>query len=135
MTTVRDDSPVIARPDDTAGRIREYIRTHPDIRKQEYATADDALQGSCYVAAEAYFHARGGVGSGLDIYCLSWGDVDATYSGTHWFLGMGDTVIDLSLPTAADGQHIPWATAHRRAFITGYEPSRRAETLLGAVTD
>lgn len=135
MTTVRDESPVEISPDGTADRIREYIRTHPEIRKQRYATPDEALHGSCYVAAEAYFHAQGGTNSSLDIYCLSWGDVDSTYSGTHWFLGEADTVIDLSLPTVEDGQHVPWATARRRAFLTGYEPSRRAQTVLAVVTD
>ena len=118
------------KPDDTSNRIREYIRSHPEVRKDEYTSEEDPLHGSCYVAAEAFFHAKGGTESGLDIYCLSWKDVDPTYEGTHWFLREGDTIYDLSLPTAAIGSGIPFTEARRRAFLTGYEPSRRCQRLL-----
>lgn len=128
-----DAKTVVVEPDATARHIREYIREHPSIRKDQYDDPDTALQGSCYVAAEAYFHASGGTDSGLDIHCLSWSDVDPTYEGSHWFLTDADRVIDLSLPTPGHGESVPWSTARTRAFITGYEPSQRAETVLEAI--
>lgn len=124
---------VVVNPDETADCIREYIRSNPDVRKDEYTSDEDPLHGSCYVASEAYFHAMGGTDSGLDIYCLSWSDVDADVSGTHWFLRRGKTVIDLSLPTPAYADGVPWGVARRRAFITGYEPSNRAKQILEVV--
>lgn len=127
------DHEVFVEPDATARQIREYIRSHPDIRKDEYATPEDALQGSCYVAAEAYWHADGGADSDLDVCCLSWSDVDPAYDGTHWFLRNENEIIDLSLSTPAEGDGVPWDTARTRVFITGYEPSQRAQTILEAI--
>ena len=121
---------ICVEPDETARQIREYIRAHPDVRKDEYTSDEDPLHGSCYICSEAYFHATGGTESGLDIYCLSWRDVDPEREGTHWFLGEDDTVYDLSLPTASIGSGIPFTEARRRAFLTGYEPSLRCQTLL-----
>lgn len=127
MTEVR------VAPDDTAERLREYVRTHPEVRHPDYRDCVNPVRESCYVLSEAYFHAQGGQDSGLDIYCLSWADVDPDYDGTHWFLRDGDTVIDLSLPSPAAGEGVPWDTARRRAFITGYEPSNRTERVLAAL--
>jgi len=124
---------VYVEPDALARQIREYIRENPGIRKEEYATPEEALHGSCYVAAEAYWHADGAEDSDFDVCCLSWSDVDPSYEGTHWFLRNGDDVIDLSLPTPADGDGIPWDVARTRVFITGYEPSDRARTILNAI--
>lgn len=121
---------VLVSPDGEAADIRRYIREHPDIRKEEYASDDDALLGSCYVAAEAYYHARGGTDSDLDIYCLSWSDVDETFEGTHWFLREGRFVFDLSLPDSTYASGIPWDVARKRAFLTGYEPSKRCRRVL-----
>lgn len=123
---------VAVEPDPTAERIREYVRDHPDVVKDEYLH-DDPVKGGCYVLSEAYFHAQGGTDSGLDIYCLSWSDVDENYEGTHWFLRDGDTVIDLSLPDPSHGSTVPWDVARCRAFITGYEPSARADRVLEAI--
>lgn len=120
-------------PDDAARRIRGYIRSNPGVRKDEYTSDRDPLHGSCYVAAEAYFHAQGGTESGLDIYCLSWKDVDPDADSTHWFLRDGDAVLDLSLPEASMGENIPWDVARRRAFLTGYEPSNRCQRILDAL--
>ena len=128
------DYEILVEPDDVARQIRDYIRSNPDIRKAEYATPEDALNGSCYVAAEAYWHADGAADSDLEVNCLSWSDVDPAYDGTHWFLRRDNEIIDLSLATPDDGEHVPWDTARTRVFITGYEPSQRAETILEAIT-
>jgi len=128
-----EDYEIFVEPDAVARQIREYIRANPGIRKDEYATPEDALHGSCYVAAEAYWHADGGADSDLDVNCLSWHDVDPSYEGTHWFLRRGDEIIDLSLSTPTEGEHVPWDMARTRVFITGYEPSQRAETVLEAI--
>lgn len=124
---------VYVKPDGVAQQIREYIRDHPDIRKDEYANPDAALHGSCYVAAEAYWHADGAEDSDLDVCCLSWSDIDPSYEGTHWFLRNGDDIVDLSLPTPSDGDDVPWDAARTRVFITGYEASQRAQTILEAI--
>jgi hypothetical protein len=124
---------VVVEPDATARHIRNYIRDHPSIRKDQYDDPDTALQGSCYVAAEAYFHATGDTDSGLDIHCLSWSDVDPTYEASHWFLSDADRIIDLSLPTPEHGETVPWSAAQTRAFITGYDPSTRTQRVLDAL--
>jgi len=114
-------------PDETAARIRAWLRNHPEIAKG-YNAQEGSVYNHCYVASEAYFHANGGKGSGIDIYCLSWSDVDPGYDGTHWYL-KDDSWIDLSLETVDDGTDIPFEQGRRRAFITGYEPSQRAERI------
>jgi len=124
---------VVVEPDETAEQLRSYVRDHPDIVKGQYDHGDDPILGACYVLAEAYFHTQGGTESGLDIYCLSWNDVDERYEGTHWFLRDDETVIDLSLPTPSDGDGVPWEMARRRAFITGYDPSARTERVLETI--
>lgn len=124
---------VIVAPDDTACRLREYVRDHPDVRHDDYRDCDDPLQESCYVLAEAYFHARGGAASSLEVYRLDWADVSDDGVGAHWFLRADDTVIDLSLPTPAHGDTIPWDRAQHRAFITGYTPSNRTQRVLDAL--
>jgi hypothetical protein len=132
MTTVRVD------PDDVARELREYVRTNPDVRKDRYQDPDrDPVAGACYVLAEAYFHAHGGTDSELKIYRLDWSDVYEDANGAHWFLREGDTeadvVVDLSLPTPADGDGVPWDRARHRAFITGYTPSNRTQQVLDAL--
>ncbi|WP_459191838.1 hypothetical protein [Halosimplex sp. J119] len=124
---------VLVEPDDLARELREYVRENPDVRHEDYRDADNPIREACYVLSEAYFHARGGTESSLDIYCLSWSDVDPDFEGTHWFLRDDDAVIDLSLPEPVDGEDVPWSAATRRAFITGYEPSNRCERVLNAL--
>lgn len=124
---------IVVEPDDVARRLREYVRANPGVRKAEYRTDQDPITGACYVLSEAYFHAQGGTDSVLDIFCLSWSDVNEGYDGTHWFLRRNDVVIDLSLPKPVNGETVPWNVATRRAFITGYKPSNRTERVLGAL--
>ena len=124
---------VLVEPDDDARRLREYVRAHPDVRKDRYAEYDDPIEGACYVLAEAYFHLRGGTDSPFDVYRLDWAAVYEGAEGAHWFLRDGDDVVDLSLPDASDGDHVPWGEARHRAFITGYEPSNRTERVLEAI--
>lgn len=124
---------VLVEPDDDARRLREYVREHPDVRKDEYAGYDDPVEGACYVLAEAYFHLQGGTNSGLDVYRLDWGDIYDDAEGAHWFLRDGDNVVDLSLPAPEDGADVPWEAARHRAFITGYEPSNRTKRVLEAL--
>jgi len=123
----------VVAPDDTARELREYVRDNPDVRKAEYDHYDDPVEGACYVLAEAYFHAKGGEASDLEVCRLDWGDVYDDADGAHWFLRDGDTIVDLSLPTPADGDDVPWHLATHRAFITGYTPSNRTERVLGAL--
>ncbi|MDS0280286.1 hypothetical protein NDI85_21105 [Halomicroarcula sp. S1AR25-4] len=125
---------VVVEPDPTAQRLREYVRNNPDIRKDEYDHYDDPIEGACYVLAEAYFHAMGGdTDSDLDVYRLDWGDVYDDAGGAHWFLRRDDTIVDLSLPTPAHGDDVPWDVAQHRAFITGYTPSNRTQRVLTAL--
>ena len=125
---------IVVEPDDDARRLREYVRAHPGVRKDEYNHYDDPIEGACYVLAEAYFHLRGGTDSPLDVYRLDWADVyDMGGEGAHWFLRDGDDIVDLSLPTPEHGHQIPWDEARHRAFITGYEPSNRTARVLEAL--
>lgn len=125
---------ILVEPDDIAKQLREYVREHPDVCKEEYRNEEDPIQGACYVLSEAYFHANGGTDSGLEVYRIGWDDVYADGAGAHWFLrDEADRVIDLSLPTPAYGQDVPWNEARHRAFITGYSPSKRCEHVLDAL--
>jgi len=126
---------VLVEPDETAARIREFVRVNQDLRPDEYDGRDGTVAGLCYVLAESYFHAQGGTDSDLDIYCLSWSDVDPDYGGTHWYLRRGESGawVDLGLETAAEGDDVPFGMGTRRAFITGYEPSNRTERVLNAL--
>jgi hypothetical protein len=125
---------VLVEPDETAARIREYVRANPDLVHDDYADVADPLEGACYVLSESYFHASGGTDSDLDIYCLSWQDVDPAYEGTHWYLRRRDGPwVDLGLPERGDAEGVPFDAGTRRAFITGYEPSQRTERVLDAL--
>ena len=128
---------VVVEPDETAREIREFLRANPGLRDSQIHPDDPehSVYGHCYPAAEAYFHARGGTDSVLDIYCLSWSDVRENGSGTHWYLRDPDveTWIDLAIEQPDDGDHIPFSEGRRRAFITGYEPSKRARRILEAI--
>lgn len=101
------------RPDPR--RTRRHSGAHPRVRPSKpdlrdgYGGRDGTVDGLCYCLAEAYFHAKGGQDSGLEIYCLSWSDVRPVDGGTHWYLRdpERDVWIDLGLERAADGTHIP----------------------------
>lgn len=126
---------IVVEPDATARQLREYVRAHPDVRKDEYSGYDDPVEGACYVLAEAYFHAQGGEESDLKVYRLGWDDVYDDADGAHWFLRRDDTIIDLSLPTPDHGDNVPWDVARHRAFITGYSrPSNRTQRVLDATS-
>ncbi|AXR78999.1 hypothetical protein [Natrarchaeobaculum sulfurireducens] len=128
------DLEILVEPDDTARRLREYVRNNPDVRHDDYETDGvDPIREACYVLSEAYFHARGGTDSNLEVYCIGWDDVYDDADGAHWFLRDGETVIDLSLPTPAYGEDVPWDQARHRAFITGYTPSKRTSAVLAAL--
>jgi len=121
---------ILVEPDDVARQLRDYVRDHPDVRKDRYAGEGDPIEGACYVLAEAYFHLRGGTESPFDVYRLDWGEVYDGVEGAHWFLRDGDDIVDLSLPNPEDGSDVPWDVGRHRAFITGYEPSNRTERVL-----
>lgn len=123
----------VAEPDATAERIREFCRDRPDLLADQYAnpeTVENPLPALCYPVAEAYFHANGAYDGPLDVYCLSWSDVDPDYEGTHWFLGDGDLVIDLTGP--ANPGDIPWNMGTRRGFMSR-APSNRTQEILDAL--
>lgn len=126
---------ILVEPDDTARRIREVLRENQDLRPDRYGGRDGTVDGLCYPASEAYFHAKGGLDSTLDIYCLSWSDVDPSYSGTHWYLRCTEreSWIDLGVETVEEAVDIPFDKGRRRAFITGYEPSKRTQRVLEEV--
>ena len=126
---------VVALPDGTAWKLRDYVRRHPELIFDEYQTGEEqSLNGGCYLLSECYFHSNGGTKSGLTIHCLSWDDVVEHETGaTHWFLRDGETVIDLGLDSLEQADEIPYHAATRRAFITGYEPSQRAKDVLEAL--
>jgi hypothetical protein len=116
-----------------------FLRYNPDVVYDEYrpeqsnaSVEQRSLQGSCYVLSEAWFHAMGGVESPLEIYCLSWSDVGCPEAGTHWFLRDTDRdrVVDISLDSPSQAADIPYGSATRRAFITGYERSNRCQRVL-----
>ena len=123
-------------PDATASRLRTYVRRNPDVVHDDYedAAEEDPIEGACYTLAECYFHASGGQDSDLDIYCLSWSDVDGVddeNDRTHWYLKRrGGPWIDLGLPTPEDADNVPFDVGRRRAFLTGYEPSNKCERVL-----
>jgi hypothetical protein len=127
---------VLVVPDQDAAAIRSYLREHPELRKDEYATeetAQDPLLGLCYPAAEAYYHLRD---CELEVYCLSWSDVDDDLDGTHWYLREGDGEqrwIDIALPTMPPVDLPPFEHGTHRGWMTGDDPSKRAQTVLEAV--
>ncbi len=117
-------------PDRDAFRIREYLRETPDLRKGRYTEADmDPLEGLCYPASEAYYHVTG---KHLDVYCLSWDDVDPSLDGTHWYLRDPDSgeFIDIGLPFTQVTDLPPFEVGRRRGFMTGNTPSKRTEMVL-----
>lgn len=127
---------VLVVPDETAAAIREYAREHPSIRKAKYRSDrpdEDPLTGACYPMAEAYYHRRD---CNLEVYCLSWSDVDESLTGTHWYLREPDGErrwIDLSLRLMPPVEFPPFREGRHRGFITGDEPSKRARKILAAI--
>lgn len=133
-----DGTTVHIEPDETAARIRAYLYANPELVYDEYRTEVRSINGCCYIAAESYYHARGGQNSGLEIYCLSWNDVGYENGDTHWFLREGEDgpIVDLGLGSCEEANDIPYSAARHRTFITGYEnPSDRTQTVLDAVAD
>ncbi len=128
------DRRVLVEPDATAARIREYLRENQDLRDGRYNGREGTVDGLCYPAAEAYYHAKGGrEETDLRIYCLSWSDVDPEYDGTHWYLRDGEDGpwIDLGLEDRTDAAGIPYAEGRHRSFMTGYDtPSKRTQRIL-----
>ena len=123
---------VLVVPDRDARRIRSYLRAHPELQKGAYDTGDgDPLRGLCYPAAEAYYHLRD---CELDVYCLSWSDVDDSFDGTHWYLREPDDgrFIDLGLPVDVDSLP-PFEMGRRRAFMTGDSASKRTQQVLDGI--
>jgi len=122
-------------PDRDAHSIREYLRDHPELQKNEYDTGDeDPLLGLCYPAAEAYYHLNT---RDLHAYCLNWADVDGQYEGTRWYLRdpTQQRWIDIALPTMPPVDLPPFEAGTRQGgFITGNEPSQRTQQVLDAVS-
>ncbi len=119
---------VLVEPDETAARIRSWLRQHPEIAKDKYDAEKGSVEGHCYLASELFFYANGGEDSELNIHCLSWDNGD-----THWYLSNDIVYLDLSIPTMRQAIQIPHEKGRTRAFLTGYEPSQRAETVNDAL--
>lgn len=120
---------VVVIPDRDALAIRKYLRESPELLKTQYDNSEDPLEGLCYPAAEAYYHAAG---RKLDVYCLSWEDISEEREGTHWYLRDPDSreFIDLGLPFEADIELPPFEVGRRRGFMTGETPSKRTQRVL-----
>lgn len=119
---------IVVEPDDTARRIREWLRANPGIAKDKYDAREGEVYGHCYVASEAYFYAMGGEDSDLEVYQLGYDG-----GGSHWFLKRPGEIVDLSIENPEDGHGIPYDDATHRAFIRGYTPSKRAERINDAL--
>lgn len=118
------DYDVVAVPDGTAWNIRKYLREHPEHKQDRYGGLP-GLDGHCYHAAEAYYHAKGGYEEcPLSIHCLS------HESGTHWFLRDGTTVIDLTVANVTPD--LPYLEPPARGFMSR-QPSNRAAQILDAL--
>lgn len=106
--------------------IRAHLGPHvlrPDWRKRR-PDAAVASWGCCYVAAEAAYHALGGVSSGCKV-------MHVNHEGApHWYLvDTEDRPID---PTADQfGTPVPYAKGKGKGFLT-LQPSKRARALLVA---
>lgn len=117
--------------------IRAHLGPHvlrPDWRKRRPADAV-ASWGCCYVAAEAAYHALGGLASGCKV-------MHVNHEGApHWYLVNADawhggylsvesgSVID---PTADQfATPVPYARGKGKGFLTS-QPSKRAVVLLVA---
>lgn len=128
-----DADAAVLVPDAAAHAIRHYLRAHPELRKEEYIRpGDDPLHALCYPAAESYYHVRNCT---LDVYCLSWSDVDQSLSGTHWYLREPDDgrFIDLGLAADFPCGTPPFEQGRRRAFLTGDTPSKRTQQVLAGI--
>lgn len=109
--------------------IQTELRESPDLLKPEYREREDRhpLEGHCYVAAEAYFHAVGGYDSEYTVHRIS-------HEGeTHWFLRDGEgTVVD---PTATQFETpVPYDESTKTGFLTR-TPSKRAQQVLDALNE
>lgn len=127
---------VLAIPDEDADAIREYAREHPDIVKARYRSDrpdEDPITRACYPMAEAYYHLND---CELEVYCLSWSDVDEALDGTHWYLREPDGErrwIDLGLTLWPPIDLPPFEKGTHRGWITGDSPSKRAQRILDYV--
>ena len=119
----RGDRVVLVQPDDTAARIRDHLRDRHDLVPEEYqGRSENPLQSLCYVAAEAYYYARGKPDE-LNPKRLEWPD-----GSSHWFLQNGEYVIDLSLPEP--DPWLPVDDAEGRMFPSHPYPSNRTMDVL-----
>ena len=106
--------------------IRGHLGPHvlrPDWRKRR-PDAAVASWGCCYVAAEAAYHALGGVSSGLRVMHVNHEDAP------HWYLVDAEgRFVD---PTADQfATPVPYAKGKGKGFLT-LQPSKRARDLLVA---
>lgn len=138
----RGDVTVAVEPDTTARRIRTHLRGRDDLVPEEYRehVGDGSpLEALCYVAAEAYYYARGEP-DWLTPQRLEWPD-----GSSHWFLRSdraatdgGDTahagadaktyVLDLSLPEP--DPWLPFDRGEGRMFPSYPHPSTRTTDVL-----
>lgn len=130
---MKDNLPsVVSEPDDVAASIRAYIRNHPELRHDDYKDEyDNRLDGHCYVASEAYFHAHPDGGEGGRFVP----ERTVHQNGdTHWWLRdkRQGTVIDLIQPNVPpEPPYHPYQTGTRCGFLTGYETaSQRTQSVL-----
>lgn len=111
-------------PNEYYEEIRDYLKNHPELRKQEYSS-HHPLSGHCYVASESYFHLNGGY-SEFDVYRIKHeGDI-------HWFLKNNKGEI-IDLTDEQFDTEVPYEKATKTGFLTK-EPSKRAETVIEAVS-
>jgi hypothetical protein len=129
---------VLVVPDRDAYAIREYARETPSIVKARYRSDrpdEDPITRACYPMHEAYYHLND---CELEVYCLSWSDVDESLDGTHWYLREPDGErrwIDLGTPLMPPVDLSPFEEGTHRGWITGDEPSKRAQKILDEVEE
>lgn len=116
--------------DTTFEEIRGILRNRPDLRKDEYAPDEDEtvhpLYGHCYVATEAYYHAKKDDYDELSVYHVS-------HAGTtHWFLKDSQgNIIDLTKEQFDTEPNYSEAT---KGFFLSSEPSNRTQEILNELS-
>jgi hypothetical protein len=83
--------------------------------------ANGPLSGHCYVASEAAWHMLGGPSSGWSPKVARIGDI------THWWLGNGTTVLDVTAGQFVDA--VDYSKGRGCGFLTK-QPSKRASELM-----
>lgn len=118
----------MARVTDLIKKVDEAIASGKaaSCAQVRYAEADNPYAGMSYVAAEAVYHAAGGIRSGLRSHMMHLGTRER-----HWYLVDADgKIYD---PTAKQfPRKVDYSSGQPTGFATPH-PSARAATLMGII--